>query len=146
MARRPRLAKMTPQACLDAVVQWFATEDVAVGSASLIAAGGMLWLEMRDLTMTSFGETEEEASVVRAVLVAHEFPMDRALPHSAMLVELYTKDPTPRREQAGFVTSIMRSEPYRRLAIVATSEGVDAREIKIVPSDWGVKMVWPFND
>lgn len=147
MARR--LKKLTAQACLDAVAEWIKSDvDLVAGQTRLITADGALWIELLDFKPFKFPDLgNDDMPPVRAVLQPRA-PSDLHEPFSdtVLVIDLLDKDATPRRSASGSSVTVDRPLPWRTIAIVATPDGAEARDVRIVPHGLGERRSWPLPD
>lgn len=143
MARR--LARLTPQACLDAVSDWLQRRlKCSAASGHLLQSDDALWIELSDITCRF---EDEPIPYIRGVLLPRvPRDLDAPLTDDVLIVTLHLSDPTPIVERSGNTTSTSRPLPWQTIAIVATPEGVEARGAHVVEHGLGMVRRWPFSE
>jgi hypothetical protein len=149
--RRPimarRLARITAEACLEAITIWLERQlGLKPRTAEVLRVEDAVWLEFRDLADKTFPEKIEYT--VARVLLTNRVHWDPSEPitRGVLIVDIYEQNPTPRVTQTAQYRSTDTLRPWQRVAVVATPDGVEARDCFIVSPQWGVDYSWPFAD
>lgn len=144
-----RRAWLTPNAALAAIEEWLNEEmGLICGSSVVRIVGKNTWLEFRDIVPRSPNVPPDPTPVLRSLLWTRPMPnQDTMITDEVMVIHLYDSDPTPviDRSRPGIFSQRVPL-PWQTIALVQTSDGIEARNCELRFPDWGVREVWPFSD